>query len=253
MNAPTSTSANPATGTTGPPSATPAGWDPDPDAAHQLRYWDGRTWTEHRAPGTAGEQSAVSDESARADSTSMSERLIAIVVPVARRALRVMRANPKVALAAAVGAVVAATVAVVLAGGVATSVLGGGGVSADEAVAKFSATGLTCTASSERIDRAQLRLITQGQPGDHAAELEAIDGMPEGDYRVIRCSDERENVDYSDPASVGRSILADRTRAVLFARDAGGTLTVELVGTGKSAVGTAHELGVPVIVDASTP
>lgn len=27
----------------------PAGWFPDPSGAHRLRYWDGRTWTEHIA------------------------------------------------------------------------------------------------------------------------------------------------------------------------------------------------------------
>ncbi|MEU0499079.1 DUF2510 domain-containing protein [Mycobacterium sp. NPDC006124] len=29
---------------------TPANWYPDPDDATRLRYWDGWTWTEHRAP-----------------------------------------------------------------------------------------------------------------------------------------------------------------------------------------------------------
>jgi uncharacterized protein DUF4352/uncharacterized protein DUF2510 len=29
---------------------TPAGWYPDPEAANQLRYWDGAAWTEHRSP-----------------------------------------------------------------------------------------------------------------------------------------------------------------------------------------------------------
>jgi hypothetical protein len=24
-----------------------AGWLPDPSGAHELRYWDGGTWTEH--------------------------------------------------------------------------------------------------------------------------------------------------------------------------------------------------------------
>lgn len=33
--------------------STPAGWFPDPDNAALLRYWDGRAWTEHRAPATA--------------------------------------------------------------------------------------------------------------------------------------------------------------------------------------------------------
>lgn len=28
----------------------PAGWFPDPHDGSQLRYWDGRTWTEHRSP-----------------------------------------------------------------------------------------------------------------------------------------------------------------------------------------------------------
>jgi hypothetical protein len=29
---------------------TPAGWFPDPHDQSQFRYWDGTTWTEHRAP-----------------------------------------------------------------------------------------------------------------------------------------------------------------------------------------------------------
>ena len=28
----------------------PAGWHPDPSAPGQLRWWDGQTWTDHRAP-----------------------------------------------------------------------------------------------------------------------------------------------------------------------------------------------------------
>jgi hypothetical protein len=32
-----------------PPTVAPAGWFPDPSGAHRLRYWDGRTWTEHIA------------------------------------------------------------------------------------------------------------------------------------------------------------------------------------------------------------
>ena len=31
-------------------SSTPAGWYADPEDAAQLRYWDGSSWTEHRAP-----------------------------------------------------------------------------------------------------------------------------------------------------------------------------------------------------------
>jgi hypothetical protein len=31
-------------------SQTPAGWFPDPHDPSQFRYWDGTTWTEHRAP-----------------------------------------------------------------------------------------------------------------------------------------------------------------------------------------------------------
>jgi thiol:disulfide interchange protein len=33
----------------------PAGWYPDPEDASQQRYWDGSTWTEHRAPGVAAQ------------------------------------------------------------------------------------------------------------------------------------------------------------------------------------------------------
>ncbi len=32
------------------PAFTPAGWYPDPELPHGQRYWDGATWTEHRAP-----------------------------------------------------------------------------------------------------------------------------------------------------------------------------------------------------------
>ena len=28
----------------------PAGWHPDPESHGVLRYWDGQTWTNHRAP-----------------------------------------------------------------------------------------------------------------------------------------------------------------------------------------------------------
>jgi hypothetical protein len=35
----------------------PAGWYPDPEAPGSQRYWDGRSWTEHRAP-AAGQQVA---------------------------------------------------------------------------------------------------------------------------------------------------------------------------------------------------
>ena len=31
---------------------TPAGWYPDPDGSGGQRYWDGNSWTEHRAPAT---------------------------------------------------------------------------------------------------------------------------------------------------------------------------------------------------------
>ncbi len=31
----------------------PAGWHPDPESQGVLRYWDGRTWTNHRAPAQA--------------------------------------------------------------------------------------------------------------------------------------------------------------------------------------------------------
>ncbi|MCW2758901.1 MAG: putative rane-bound protein [Nocardioidaceae bacterium] len=30
---------------------TPSGWYPDPESVGSQRYWDGQTWTEHRAPG----------------------------------------------------------------------------------------------------------------------------------------------------------------------------------------------------------
>lgn len=46
--------------TTPPPvSSTPAGWYPDPDGSGGQRYWDGSTWTTHRAPGTAPALSAA--------------------------------------------------------------------------------------------------------------------------------------------------------------------------------------------------
>jgi hypothetical protein len=31
----------------------PAGWNPDPDDATKLRYWDGQQWTDHYAPAAA--------------------------------------------------------------------------------------------------------------------------------------------------------------------------------------------------------
>lgn len=40
----------------------PADWYPDPEVSGQQRYWDGREWTEHRAPGLhPGPPSYVSD------------------------------------------------------------------------------------------------------------------------------------------------------------------------------------------------
>jgi hypothetical protein len=38
-------------GTVAEPSAPPFGWYPDPSAAHELRYWDGLSWTEHVSDG----------------------------------------------------------------------------------------------------------------------------------------------------------------------------------------------------------
>lgn len=29
----------------------PAGWHPDPHGAHEMRYWDGATWTDHVSSG----------------------------------------------------------------------------------------------------------------------------------------------------------------------------------------------------------
>lgn len=40
----------------------PAGWYPQPDG--QQRYWDGELWTEHYAPGPAGNRSPAPDQSA---------------------------------------------------------------------------------------------------------------------------------------------------------------------------------------------
>jgi hypothetical protein len=34
-----------------PPALAPAGWYPHPEVAGAQRYWDGRTWTDHVAPG----------------------------------------------------------------------------------------------------------------------------------------------------------------------------------------------------------
>ena len=41
------------TDTPGSAGQTPAGWFNDPSGSGRLRYWDGATWTEHYAPGTA--------------------------------------------------------------------------------------------------------------------------------------------------------------------------------------------------------
>lgn len=38
---------SPSPGSASPPSAPPFGWYPDPSGAHELRYWDGVSWTEH--------------------------------------------------------------------------------------------------------------------------------------------------------------------------------------------------------------
>jgi hypothetical protein len=37
-------------------SEAPAGWYPDPEVPGQQRYWDGASWTEHRAPGQQASQ-----------------------------------------------------------------------------------------------------------------------------------------------------------------------------------------------------
>jgi len=55
------------------PSEVPAGWHPDPSGSTQLRWWDGRSWTEHVAamPGSAH---APASESAPAVSTPPREK-----------------------------------------------------------------------------------------------------------------------------------------------------------------------------------
>jgi hypothetical protein len=37
----------------------PAGWYPDPTMADTRRYWDGKAWTDHIAPGSAAPAPAV--------------------------------------------------------------------------------------------------------------------------------------------------------------------------------------------------
>lgn len=38
--------------TTAAPMLPPAGWMPDQDQPHMLRWWDGQRWTEHTTPAT---------------------------------------------------------------------------------------------------------------------------------------------------------------------------------------------------------
>ncbi|MCV7136655.1 DUF2510 domain-containing protein [Mycobacterium hodleri] len=47
---------------------TPANWYPDPENPGGLRYWDGWTWTEHRAP-APGQATSPSDEAANVYAT----------------------------------------------------------------------------------------------------------------------------------------------------------------------------------------
>lgn len=67
----------------------PAGWYPDPQNPHgELRWWDGRTWTDHRAPVT--HQAAGGSGVASANETS-SSRSAAGLLAVAWSAVALLR------------------------------------------------------------------------------------------------------------------------------------------------------------------
>ena len=58
----------------------PAGWYPDPEMAATTRYWDGRGWTDHRAPAALSPTSSIAAPSV--DRPERPDRTVAYVVAV---------------------------------------------------------------------------------------------------------------------------------------------------------------------------
>ena len=68
-----------------PPAQPSAGWYPDPQLAQTLRYWDGASWTEHRAPQQpgvpAGYQPAY-PQAAPATESMTAGYVLAVLLPI---------------------------------------------------------------------------------------------------------------------------------------------------------------------------
>jgi len=104
------------------PSNPPAAWYPDPGDASQRRYWDGRQWTEHRAPATTEPpqrpQPVASREKWNTPETWATLGTVLVLVPVTSRASRAaVDAGASHWAVAAVGAVIAGVAVVLLENG----------------------------------------------------------------------------------------------------------------------------------------